>query len=208
MDNRFNEVFSSFDPLNVEFSPGSHLINTFPSHFLFHPHIKCKDNNLKDHTNQLNNIAITASVIYLHTLIISNVGIKNNIATSIAYIHVHDKPIVKIVHHTFNVTSTEAELFTIRCGINQATNIPGISKIIVITDSIHMARLIFDSSVHSSQVYLAVISKEFRKFFIMNNDNLIEFWGCLSHCDWSLFKSVDRDTKQFRQIPLLSCKLL
>jgi len=35
MDNRFNEVFSSFDPLNVEFSPSSRLIDVFSSHFLF-----------------------------------------------------------------------------------------------------------------------------------------------------------------------------
>ena len=51
MDNRFNEVVSSFDPLNIEFSLGSHLIDAFPSHFLFHSYIKCKDNNLKDCTN-------------------------------------------------------------------------------------------------------------------------------------------------------------
>ena len=56
------KYFLFFDPLNVEFSPGSCLIDAFPSHFLFHPHIKHKDNNLKNHANQLNNIAITALV--------------------------------------------------------------------------------------------------------------------------------------------------
>ena len=207
IDNRFNEVFSSFDPLNIEFSPSSRLINAFPSHFSFHPHIKCKDNNLKDHAKQLNNITITASVNYLYTLIISDTGIKNNITTSIAHVYVYDKPIIKTVHYTVNVTSTEAELFTIKCSINQATNIPGISKIIIITNSIHVARLIFDSSVHSFQVYLAVISKELRKFFITNNNNLIKFWECSSHCDWPFFKSIGRDTKQFHQTPLLPYKL-
>ena len=206
IDNRFNEVFSSFDPLNIEFSPSSHLINAFPSHFSFHPHIKCKDNNLKDHAKQLNNITIMALVNYLYTLIISDTGIKNNIITSIAHVYVYDKPIIKTVHYTVNVTSTKAELFTIKCSINQATNIPGISKIIIITDSIHVARLIFDSSVHSFQVYLAVISKELRKFFITNNNNLIKFWECPSHCDWPFFKSIGRDTKQFHQTPLLSYK--
>jgi len=122
MDNRFNEVFSSFDPLNVEFSPSSRLIDAFPSYFSFHSHIKYKDNSLKDHANQLNNITITASVNHLYIFIISDTGIKNNIATSIAY--VHNKSIVKTVHYTINVTSTEAELFTIKSSINQTTNIP------------------------------------------------------------------------------------
>jgi len=69
-------------------------------------------------------------------------------ATSIAYIHVHDKPVIKTLHHAGNITSTKAELFAIRCSIDQAINIQEISKIIVITDSIHAAKRIFDSSLH------------------------------------------------------------
>jgi len=34
MDNRFNEVFPSFDPYNSEFSLGSRIIDIFPSCFL------------------------------------------------------------------------------------------------------------------------------------------------------------------------------
>ena len=197
MDNRFNKVFPSFNPLNVEFSPNSHLIDIFPSHFSFHLFIKHKDNNLVDHANQLNNIAITALLNHLHALIISDVSIKNNIATSIAHIYIHNRFIIKTVHHATNITSTKAELFAIRCSINQATNLPGISKIIIITDSIHVIRLIFDSSIYLSQVHLAAIFKELRKFFITNNNNLIEFWKCSSCCDWPLFKSIDNDTKWF-----------
>jgi len=44
MDNRFNEVLLSFDLLNVEFSPSSHLIDIFPSRFSFHPYTKCVKN--------------------------------------------------------------------------------------------------------------------------------------------------------------------
>ena len=181
MNNRFNEVFSFFDPLNVEFSPSSYLIDTFPTCFLFHHHTKYKNNNLKDCANQLNDIAIMTLVNYLHALIISDVGIKNNIATSITYVHIYDKPIIKTVYYTVNVTSTEAKLFAIRCSINQATNILGISKIIIITDSIHVVRLIFDFFVYFSQIYSVAISKELRKFFITNNNNFIEFWECPSH---------------------------
>ena len=88
MDNRFNEVFPSFNPLNIEFSPGSCLIDVFSSHFSFHPFIKYKDTNLVNGANQLNDITITASLNHLHALIISDIGIKNNIATSIAHIHI------------------------------------------------------------------------------------------------------------------------
>jgi len=46
------------------------------------------------------------------------------------------------------ITFTKAELFSIRYGINQAVNIPEISKIVIITDSIHAMKRIFDSSLH------------------------------------------------------------
>jgi len=76
----------------------------------------------------------------------------------------------------------------------------------VITDSIHATRLIFNSFIHSSQVHSATISKELRRFFIVNNNNSIEFWECPSHCDWPLFKSINKDTKCLHQTPLLLCK--
>jgi len=70
-------------------------------------------------------------------LVVTDASIKINVTTSITYIHVCNKPIIKTLHHTVNVTTTEAELFTIRCGINQATSISGISKIVVITDLLY-----------------------------------------------------------------------
>ena len=41
--------------------------------------------------------------------------------------------------------STEAELFAIRYSINQATNFPNIRKIIIITNSIHAAKRMFNT---------------------------------------------------------------
>ena len=76
-------------------------------------------------------------------LIISDASIKNDIATSISYVHIANQPITKTVHHAAFVTSTEVELFAIRCGINQACSNKAISKIIIITDSIHAVRKIF-----------------------------------------------------------------
>ena len=183
MDNKFNKVFPSFDPLNVKFSPGSYLINIFPSYFSFYSYIKWKENNLENYTNQLNDIATSSLLNYSHTLVISDAGIKNNIAMSISHIHIYNRPIVKMVYHATNVTTTKVELFAIRCGINQAVNILGILKIIIITDSIYAARSIFNSSIYPFQVHLAAISKELRKFFLTNNNNSIKFWEYPSCCN-------------------------
>jgi len=46
---------------------------------------------------------------------------------------------MKTIHHGVNVTSTETELFAIRYGINQATQISDISHIIVVTDLIQQS---------------------------------------------------------------------
>jgi len=39
-------------------------------------------------------------------------------------------------------------IFVIRCRINQANNIPNIKCIVVVTNSLHVAKKIFDSSMH------------------------------------------------------------
>ena len=84
-----------------------------------------------------------------YALVITDTSIKNNVATSITHKHVYDKPVIKTLHHIVNVTATEAELFAIRCDINQATSISSISKVVVITDSLHAAQRIFNSSLYS-----------------------------------------------------------
>ena len=45
---------------------------------------------------------------------VSDASIKNQVAISIAHIHVHDNPVIKMLYHAINVTSTEAELFVIK----------------------------------------------------------------------------------------------
>jgi len=79
-------------------------------------------------------------------------SIKNQVATSIAHIHVSNNPIIKTLYYAVNVTSTKAELFAIRCGINQATQIDNLYHIINIMDLIHAVKRIFDLLVHSYQI--------------------------------------------------------
>ena len=148
---------------------------------------------------------ISFSLDLSHDLVVTDTSIKNNIATSIAHIHICDKTVTKTIHHAVNVLTTEAKLFPIRCGINQATSIPGISKIIVITDLLYTAQRIFDSSLYLHQIHIVSILNKLRRFFI--NNNSIKFWECPSWCDWSLYKAIDTETKQFHPQPLYPCKL-
>ena len=113
-------------------------------------------------------------------LMITDASIKNNIATSISHIHLANRPLIKTVHHTLFVTSTKVELFTIRCGINQACAIENVSKIIVIMDSIHAVKKIFNNEFHSFQIHTSAILSELQKFFNSNDTNSIEFWECSS----------------------------
>jgi len=142
----------------------------------------------------------------LVAIIASDASIKNNVTTSITHIHTYKKPLIKTIHHTVLVTSTEAELFAIRYNINQAMNLNNIAKIIVVTDSIHAARKIFDSSVHPYQIQSAAILYELRNFFNHHKDNTIEFWECPSHLKWRLHNKVDKKTKSFNLTPLYPCK--
>ena len=51
---------------------------------------------------------------------------------------------MKTIYHAMNVISTEAELFAIRCGISQASQIQGVTCIVIVTDTILAAKRIFD----------------------------------------------------------------
>ena len=93
-------------------------------------------------------------------IIVSDASTKNNIATSIAHIHSFNSPLKKTTHHTISITSTEAELFALKYGINQVVQVPGSSYIIVITDILCAAKRIFDSLIHPYQLQSIAISKD------------------------------------------------
>ena len=144
----------------------------------------------------------------LHTsIVLLNISIRNNIAIFILHIHSHNKPIIKTIHHAVNVTITKAELFTIRCGINQAIGIPNAKCIIIITDFLHTAKKIFNSSTHPYQIYSAIISWELRDFFKRDSYNYINFWNCSSKQKWPLHSLVDKNIRRFEFSPILLSKL-
>jgi len=179
--NRFNECFPSFDPLNLEFSPGFQVIDNFSDQISF---VLNKKKNDKLHAQTLDKMVLESFFSPSVTIIALDASIKNSVTSSIVHIHTHDRPIIKTIHHAVNVTSTEAELFAIRCGINQVSCLNYMFKIIVITDSIHAAKRIFDLSIHPYQVQAAAILKDLHYFFNRHRDNSIEFWKCPSYLKW------------------------
>ena len=138
---------------------------------------------------------------------ITDASIKNDIATSILHVHLVNRSLTKTVHHALFVTSTEAEIIAIRYGINQACSNNFISKIIVVTDSIHTAKKIFDSDSHSLQLHSAAILCELRRFFNFNHNNSIEFWECPSCLKWRLHPDINKDSKSFLPTLLYPCKI-
>ena len=143
----------------------------------------------------------------LTALIVSDASVKNNVATSIAHIHIRDRPITKTLYYTLNIMSTEAKLVAIRCGINQATDHDFISIIIIVMDSIYAAKKIFDPSSHPFQKHMVSILKELCSFFSHHPDNHIKFWECPSRSKQYLHKTVDSETKSFRLTPTYPSKL-
>jgi len=121
--------------------------------------------------------------------------------------HIANSSLIKTLYHAVFVTSTEAKLFAIRYSINQASNKKDISKIIIITNSIHAAKKIFDPSSHPFQAFAVVILSDLCQSFANNQSNLIEFWECPSHLNWNLYKVVNKDSKAFNPLPMYSCKM-
>jgi len=139
-NNYLNGIFSSFDSLHKELSSSFRLVDSFSDHFYFHT-VNHKDKESKEaYLHKLNKIFEDILSDSNTIIVISDTSIKNNVTTSILHVCSGHNTIAKTIHHTVNITSTEAELFTIRYGINQAVQVSNISCIIVITDTIHLAR--------------------------------------------------------------------
>ena len=182
INNKFNEKFSSFSSFNSKFTLENRLIDIFSKYFSFHfLNSKCKC-SIKSHLCKLEKTTIQMSSNYFIAVVVADTSIKNSIVTSIVHVYVHNSPVIKTIHHTVNTTSTIAKLFTIRCRINQVFLLPDIKRIVIISDSIHVAKRIFNSSAHPYQIHLAAISCKLREFFKKGINNSIKFWNCPSHC--------------------------
>ena len=170
-NNCLNQVLPAFDSLNKELSLEFCLIDNFPNCFFFHI-VDCKDVEAR-----------TAHYV------------QNNIATSVLHIRREHEIIKKTIYHVINDIFTEAELFTMRCGISQASQIQDITYIIVTTNAILAAKRIFDVFLHLYQLNFIVISSDLKKFFNKNSSNIISFWDCSSDNKWPPHLLVDKELK-------------
>ena len=139
-------------------------------------------------------------------LVITDVSIKDNITIFISHVHLANQPLIKMVHHAVFITNMKVELFAIRYGINQACIKENMSKIIIVTNSIHAVKKIFDSKSHPFQSHTMAILNKLQNFFIKDRKNSIEFWECLSHLKWRFHKDVDKDCKSFNPTLSYPCK--
>jgi len=115
-NNKVYGIFSSFSPLHLELAPGSRIIDNFSDHFSFNLTNKIEKDKIR--FQQLNEMVLQSSFSLSMAIVVTDANIKNDIATSILHIHLVDHSLTKTVHHAAFVTSTEAELFAIRCSIN------------------------------------------------------------------------------------------
>lgn len=128
-------------------------------------HLKSLDNLLNKHTFD----TYTAVVIV-------DVSVKNNTVTAVSHILSKYRDIIRIVHHVFNVMTTEAKLFIIKSGINQACQILDVKKVHVITNSVHTAKHIFDPFAHLYQTQSIAAAQDLRIFFNRSSNNSVKFW--------------------------------
>jgi len=209
IDSKFKSygIFPSFSPLDPEFAPGHRIIDNFSNRFSFHL-VNKKEKGKNNHCAQeLDEMVLRNSSVPNTALVITDASIKNDIATSISHIHSADRPLIKTIHHASFVMSSEVDLFAIRCGINQACALNSVSKIVVVTDSIHVAKKIFDPGSHPFQIHSAAILNNLQNFFIANDSNSIEFWECPSRLKWKLHHEVNKDSKSFLVTPSYPSKI-
>jgi len=194
-NNKLYGVFPAFSPFHPEFNLGSRIVDLFPDHFSFN--LASREKNDKKCSQQLDEMTLQLSSSPHTAIIVTDASVKKDIATSISHVHICNHPLTKMVYHAAYIMSTEAELFAIRCGINQACSKKDISKIVIITNSIHAAKKIFDSKSHPYQLHTTAILQELCWFFAKDQNNSVEFWEYPSHLKWRLHQVVDKDSKSF-----------
>ena len=199
-------IFPSFSPTSIKFSPGNRIINNFSDRVSFNLVNRKEKMKFNNRALELNEMVLQFFSSPHTTLVITDASIRNNIAISVSHIHSMNCPLIKTVHHVSFVTSTEAEPFAIRYGINQACSKENVSKIIIVTDSIHATKKIFDSNSHPYQLHSIAILCELQEFFSSNPDNTIEFWECPSCLEWRFHCDVNKDSKSFYPTPSYPCK--
>ena len=113
IDNKFNEIILFFSLFDHKFLPGNKLIDIFPNKFSFHSLDRKSKNNIKSYLHNLENISLQSLLNLYIAIVILDTSIKNNVTTSIAYIHIYNSLVIKMIYHAINITSTKVEIFAL-----------------------------------------------------------------------------------------------
>jgi len=152
-----NRIFPSFDSLNYEFCLGSRLINSFSSHFSFYKADHYSNESKSTYYCKLDKLIFNTSMEHSTVIIVLGTSIKNDVTTSIAYIHLFNNLLKKILHYVIINTLTEAKLFVFRYRLDQVVQILDFSHII---DVLYVAQKIFNMILHPYQLQSIAISQK------------------------------------------------
>ena len=202
-----NGVRECFNPLFSLFSPGSRVVNHFPSRFSFHSPPSSSDKDLFHHLQNLNQAFRSSQISPHNVTIVADRGIKKlQVATAVAYIWTDNSIIQHLQANSINVTSIEAELMAICLGLIPAMEEENVHNIIVITDSIAAAKKVFKSKTDPLQNMFILLTSAIDSFFRKDGRNKIQFWFCPSKAKWPKHKLIDNQVKANNCAPIFPSK--
>jgi len=110
--------------------------------------------------------------------------------------------------NSINITLIEAKLMAIHLGLIPAMEKENIHNIIVITDSIVIAKKIFESKTDPLQNIFILVTLAINSFFRKDSRNKIQFWFCPSKAKWPKHKLIDDQVKADNCAPIFPSKEL
>jgi len=207
IDHHLIQTFPAFTTKPVRiFTPGLCLVDRFPSQFPFFFASDKSDKSKTHHLNTLKNTFSSSLSSPSHTCIIADGGVKNGTITAISHIWHANTRIKRLQMHAMNASSTEAEIMAMRIGLEFALSIEDIKHITLITDSIHAAKKIFDTTIHPYQSLITPLATKIHEFFAKLADHIISIWHYPSNLKWKPHKDVDNDVKSSRVNPIFLSK--
>jgi len=207
VNERLNGVRECFNPFFPLFSPGSRVVDHFPSRFSFHSSLSSSNEDLYHHLQNLDQAFRSSQTAPHNITIIADESVKKSqVATAVAHIWLENSIIQCLQANSINITSIEAELMAIRLGLILAMEEENVHNIIVITDSIAVAKKVFESKTDPLQNMFIPVTSAIDSFFRKDSRNKIQFWFCPSKAKWPKHKLVDDQVKADNCTPIFPSK--
>ena len=180
-----NSVRNCFNFLYSLFFSGSRVVNYFPNRISFHFYSSLSNKDFYQHLQNLDHAFKVSQISSNNITVIADRGIKKfHIITAVAHIWSDFSVIQCLQVHSINVSSIEAELMAIQTGLIPAIKKNNIYDIIVITDSISIAKKILKSKVNPLQNIFIPIVSAIEVYLKKNSRKKIHFWYCSSKAKW------------------------